>query len=57
MTEMLKAAKAAKLEISRLTPIEKNRALEPRFTERRQRPISHPKDYFRNVLQSDFIAK
>ncbi len=28
MTEMLKAAKAAKLEISRLTPIEKNRALE-----------------------------
>ena len=28
MTEMLKAAKAAKLEVSRLTPIEKNRALE-----------------------------
>ena len=28
MIEMLKAAKAAKLEVSRLTPIEKNRALE-----------------------------
>ena len=28
MTDMLKAAKAAKLEISRLTPVEKNRALE-----------------------------
>ena len=28
MTEMLKAAKAAKLEVSRLTPVEKNRALE-----------------------------
>ncbi len=28
MIEMLKAAKAAKLEISRLTPVEKNRALE-----------------------------